>query len=128
MLFVEIFLLTICCQNAFGVTWKENEKTIAMQIPSLIRNIVTDYNQKDAITHDVVLFRFRHNIKSARNVSDMYSRIVKSIASFNPVVSLPLTEIEDGFQKRKASFVIIVSDVNEPVSSYNNEYSNNKLY
>lgn len=83
-------------------------------IPSFIRDLVLNNNAKDKSVNDIVLFKL--NYFGSENVEKMYAEITSAVGDKNTILlpSIDITLLENRI--RKASFVVIVTDLYSPVS------------
>lgn len=82
------------------------------EIPKLITKLINEWNEIDPGIHDVVLLQMRRNQNPLWKADQLFFDIVKAIPEENGKV-LPSLD-DQAFQvkqPRKASFVIIVSDM-----------------
>lgn len=85
-------------------------------IPNYINALIAQANEKDPLrTHDVAIIRLENKGKSEM-FDDIVSEILKKCPS-NPVMTNERAEIKK-HRAHTASFIIIVSDINNPVRNF----------
>ena len=106
---VSIFCLLFCVNVTHCVT---------SDIPSLIANLINEWNVIDPGVHDILLLRFNKD-NSNWMTTVLYNEIAQKTPTLNSKImpSMDIDQQDEIF--RKASFVIIVSDVLNPVNNCN---------
>lgn len=88
-------------------------------ISTYVKNLVSDFDLKDASTHDIVMFWLSHDENSKRKVDDLFDDIRAAIPKTMPVYEPPSTgKVIENRNLRLAAFNIIISSVSDAVSKF----------
>lgn len=108
---VILLLTKILCASFVNIR-SENES----KIPAFINRLTSDLNFENSVTHDVAVLQCSGFKKSNFHVDDTFSEIVQRVGSDNPVTIPSLRERAKQMHIRGASFIIMVTDLYDPVS------------
>jgi hypothetical protein len=82
---------------------------------SFVESLVDDFNEKNSLTHDVVLLKLPVYKDSKRKVDDIYDLILRKLSGKNTVLTPDWRKLTRNREMRKAEITIIVSDAFNPV-------------
>lgn len=110
---LQFMIIVLCALKEFKAKIVMNDDQDSV-IPQYVSALVHQAKEFDrSRTHDVVLIRLENEMKS-----EMFDTIVKQVVNQNPDNPIMTIESGDEISKRcthAASFIIIVSDITNPV-------------